>query len=44
MRCNAIMDLAAVCEYVLKFARKNSVLKRKHNLTMHQMNIDIVEI
>ena len=27
------MDLVVDCEYVLKFARENSVLKREHKLT-----------
>ena len=31
MSCMVTMDLVVYCEYVLKFSRENSVLKREHD-------------
>ena len=33
MSCIVTMDFLVDCEYVLKFWRENSVLKREHKLT-----------
>jgi len=38
MPCVVTMDLVVDCEYILKFSRENSVLKREHKLTQMHLN------